>query len=190
MAAVLKFFKQHLFPNCNADSVQTWWEALEWHRDSELQESFQYLRWLPWNSSDLICSWMVSQIEPKLGGRHLDDMEIQNCYDIHDSHHSNRLEDFQLLAHLELCPGQLMLWSVDHGPSLMRMSVSNFSHFRHLHQNHIHDDPCEVANILSWRVDREMFSTVILCLPLIQEGQLSVSCERMCTILVNHLVTS
>ena len=31
--------------------------------------------------------------------------------------------------------------------------------------------------------DREIFSTVILSLPLIQEGQLSVSGERMCTIL-------
>ena len=36
-------------------------------------------------------------------------------------------------------------------------------------------------------IDREMFSTVILSLPLIQEGQLSVSGERMCTILVNRL---
>ena len=36
-------------------------------------------------------------------------------------------------------------------------------------------------------IDREIFSTVILTLPLIQEGQLSVSGERMCTILVNHL---
>ena len=36
--------------------------------------------------------------------------------------------------------------------------------------------------------DHEIFSTVILSLPLIQEGQLSVSGERMCTILVNHLV--
>ena len=33
----------------------------------------------------------------------------------------------------------------------------------------------------------EIFSTVILSLPLIQEGQLSVSGERMCTIPVNHL---
>ena len=32
--------------------------------------------------------------------------------------------------------------------------------------------------------DHEIFSTVILFLPLIQEGQLSVSGERMCTILV------
>ena len=36
-------------------------------------------------------------------------------------------------------------------------------------------------------IDREIFSTVILYLPLIQEGQLSVSGERMCTILVNRL---
>ena len=36
-------------------------------------------------------------------------------------------------------------------------------------------------------IDHEIFSTVILFLPLIQEGQLSVSGERMCTILVNRL---
>ena len=36
-------------------------------------------------------------------------------------------------------------------------------------------------------IDHELFSTAILFLPLIQEGQLSVSGERMCTILVNHL---
>ena len=35
--------------------------------------------------------------------------------------------------------------------------------------------------------DHEIFSTVILFLPLIQEGKLSVSGERMCTILVNRL---
>ena len=35
-------------------------------------------------------------------------------------------------------------------------------------------------------IDHEIFST-ILSLPLIQEGQLSVSGERMCTILVNRL---
>ena len=34
-------------------------------------------------------------------------------------------------------------------------------------------------------IDHEIFSTVILSLPLIQEGQFSVSGERMCTILVN-----
>ena len=33
----------------------------------------------------------------------------------------------------------------------------------------------------------EIFSMAILSLPLIQEGQLSVSGKRMCTILVNRL---
>ena len=36
-------------------------------------------------------------------------------------------------------------------------------------------------------INREIFSMVILPLPLIQEGHLSVSGERMCTILVNRL---
>ena len=36
-------------------------------------------------------------------------------------------------------------------------------------------------------VDNEIFSTLILSLPLIQEGQLSISGKRMCTILVEHL---
>ena len=36
-------------------------------------------------------------------------------------------------------------------------------------------------------IDYEIFSAVILSLPLIQEGQLSVSGKRMYTILVNHL---
>ena len=35
--------------------------------------------------------------------------------------------------------------------------------------------------------DHDVFSTVILSLPLIQEGQLSVSDERMCTVKVNRL---
>ena len=36
-------------------------------------------------------------------------------------------------------------------------------------------------------IDHEIFSAVILSLPLIQEVQLSVSGERMCTIIVNRL---
>ena len=36
-------------------------------------------------------------------------------------------------------------------------------------------------------LDHETFSMVNLSLPLIQEGQLSVSGERMCTIMVNSL---
>ena len=36
-------------------------------------------------------------------------------------------------------------------------------------------------------IDHEIFSTVNLSRPLIQEGQLSNSGERMCTILINRL---
>ena len=36
-------------------------------------------------------------------------------------------------------------------------------------------------------IDHEILSTVIHSLPLIQEGQFSISGERMCTILVNRL---
>ena len=40
---------------------------------------------------------------------------------------------------------------------------------------------------VTWGYDHEIFSMVILSLPLIQEGQLSVSVDRMCTILVSCL---
>ena len=43
----------------------------------------------------------------------------------------------------------------------------------------------QVSNILSWRFDHEILSVVILFLLLIQEGQWSVSGERIYTILVN-----
>ena len=45
--------------------------------------------------------------------------------------------------------------------------------------------PAEVGNIFV-EIDHEIFPAVILSLPLIPEGQLSVSGERMCTILVNR----
>ena len=48
-------------------------------------------------------------------------------------------------------------------------------------------DPRRGRQHLFVEIDHEIFSTVILSLPLIQEGQLSVSGERMCTILVNRL---
>ena len=48
-------------------------------------------------------------------------------------------------------------------------------------------NPCQGRQHSFVEIDHEIFSTVILSLPLIQEGQLSVSSERMCTILVNHL---
>ena len=37
------------------------------------------------------------------------------------------------------------------------------------------------------KIHHEIFSTVIISLPLVQEGQLSISGERMCTILVIRL---
>ena len=39
----------------------------------------------------------------------------------------------------------------------------------------------QVRHILSWRLGQENISKAILPLPLIQEEQLSVTCERMCT---------
>ena len=50
---------------------------------------------------------------------------------------------------------------------------------------HLHLIYIEILNFMV--IDHEIFSTVILSLPLIQEGQLSVSGERMCTILVNRI---
>ena len=40
---------------------------------------------------------------------------------------------------------------------------------------------------LGGSVGHEILSTVILSLPLTEEGRLSVSGEKMCTILVKHL---
>ena len=48
-------------------------------------------------------------------------------------------------------------------------------------------NPCRGRQHYFVEIDHEIFSTVILSLPLIQEGQLSVSGERMCTVLVNRL---
>ena len=48
-------------------------------------------------------------------------------------------------------------------------------------------NPCRGRQNSFVEIDHEIFSMVILSLPLIQEGQLSVSGERMCTILVNRL---
>ena len=48
-------------------------------------------------------------------------------------------------------------------------------------------NPCRGRQHSFVEIDHEIFSKVILSLPWIQEGQLSVSGERMCTILVNRL---
>ena len=48
-------------------------------------------------------------------------------------------------------------------------------------------DPCQGWQHSFLETDHEIFSTVILSLALIQDEQLSVSGEKMCTILVNRL---
>ena len=79
--------------------------------------------------------------------------------------------------------------------------VKNF-HFRYIHHQlalvaQVDAHPTEDHEVAEsslpnrqhsfMEIDHEIFSTVILFLPLIQEGQLSVSGKRMCTILVNRL---
>ena len=49
----------------------------------------------------------------------------------------------------------------------------------------VRSPPCRQHS--SMEIDHEIFSMVFLSLLLIQEGQLSVSGGRMCTILVNRL---
>ena len=46
--------------------------------------------------------------------------------------------------------------------------------------------PIEVGNILSWRLIMKYYLRSFFPLPLIQEGQLSVSGKRMCAILVTE----
>ena len=95
--------------------------------------------------------------------------------------------------------------------SLIRVyTVCHFTKYfkKQLHNNQNLGQPASVAQLdapSDWRpggrgfnprrgrqhsfvaIDHEIFSTVILSLPLIQEGQLSVSGERMCILLVNRL---
>ena len=87
-------------------------------------------------------------------------------------------------SYLELCPLKmekysltvlhLSLWNAGLGGS-----VGCASHWRLGGRRF---GPTEVGNIFV-EIDHEIFSTVILSLLLILEGQLSVCVERMCTIL-------
>ena len=43
MAVILKFFKWHLLQNGKSVWFKTWWEASQWHKDSELLKSFHSL---------------------------------------------------------------------------------------------------------------------------------------------------
>ena len=40
VVTILKLFKRHLLKNCKLDWAETWWEASERHRDSELLKLF------------------------------------------------------------------------------------------------------------------------------------------------------
>ena len=66
-----------------------------------------------------------------------------------------------------------------------KTSVAHLDHRPTGDQEVAGSTPTEVGNILE--IDHEIFSTVIPSLQLIQKGQLSVSGERMCTVLVNRL---
>ena len=63
-------------------------------------------------------------------------------------------------------------------PSVFLSSVDEHSNGD---QKVAHLIPSMSGNISFMEIDHEIFSTVILSFPLIQEGQLSVSGERMCT---------
>ena len=67
MAAILKFFKRHL-PNCKSDWVKTWWEASQWHKDSEL------LKQLPkqWDRDSKLLKSFRSSIQDGCHGGHLE----------------------------------------------------------------------------------------------------------------------
>ena len=58
MSATLKIFKQPLLPNCKLDWAETWLEASEQHRDSELLKLFH------------------SDIQDGLHGGHLENLQI------------------------------------------------------------------------------------------------------------------
>ena len=81
----------------------------------------------------------------------------------------------------------VQLFRVSNVPFLQLISVAQLDARLTGDQEVAGSTPCRVGNNPSWRFDYEIFSTVILSLPLIQEGKLSVSGERMCTIQVNRL---
>ena len=80
MMAILKIFKPCLFRNSKSVWTKTWWEALGWNGHLDLLDSFCWpLLWPSWKSWNDICYRTISQIKLKLGGRHWEDMETQNC---------------------------------------------------------------------------------------------------------------
>ena len=84
---------------------------------------------------------------------------------------------------------------VKYGRNPLPVSKRYSVHISTITNSHIHDwrpggrgfNPRRDRQHSFVEIDHEIFSTVILPLPLIQEGQLSVSGERMCTIMVNRI---
>ena len=83
---------------------------------------------------------------------------------------------------MKICPLHLTLVTSKSKDSLKYFEIAIPRHIRFAEFN-----PRRGRQHSFVEIDHEIFSTVILSLPLIQEGQLSVSGERMCTILVNRL---
>ena len=79
---------------------------------------------LPNGKSDLAKTWLMAL------GRHGNLKLLKRfCYDTYDGRHSSHFEGLQLLTLLELCirSAYAVDYVVDHGPSLVRMFVSNFT---------------------------------------------------------------
>ena len=74
-----------------------------------------------------------------------------------------------------------------HKPQHMPASVAQLDAPSHWRPAGHSSTPCQGQQHSFVEIDHEIFSMVILSLPLIQEGQLSVSGKRMYTILVNRL---
>ena len=75
----------------------------------------------------------------------------------------------------------------DLGPALSFKSASNAQLDARLTGDQVASSTPAGSATFFVEIDHKLFSTGILSLPLIQEGQLSVSGERMCTILINCL---
>ena len=75
-----KFFKRHFLQNPMLDWAKTWWGIIVTQKFRIVKVIlFRYPRWPPrwpsWNSSNDISSQNLSQIEPKLDGRHQNDIK-------------------------------------------------------------------------------------------------------------------
>ena len=91
---------------------------------------------------------------------------------------------------ISLCHWSIKLWllSLGHKRPLyhwVQASVAQLDAHLTGYQNAGLTSPVQQHSCMA--IDHKIFSTVILSLLLIQEGQLSGSCERMCTTLVNRL---